>query len=227
MAVSLGRVMELKQEAVAVHEAAVPRPMPQGPGELRLEALRFAHDGRQGAVLDNVDACLPGGLKVAISGASGVGKSTLIDLLQRFYDPDDGRILLDGVDLRELDLAAVRQRIAVVSQDIVLLLLTDGALFHLQSVTAYALMGKISPVTFSVASTVKHALSIWLSIIVFGNKITSLSAIGTILVTLGVLLYNKARQYQQETMQSLVTATSRNPEDDTEPLVPQDSRQHH
>ncbi|WP_176511818.1 ABC transporter ATP-binding protein [Pseudomonas faucium] len=120
MAVSLGRVMELKQEAVAVHEAAVPRPMPQGPGELRLEALRFAHDGRQGAVLDNVDACLPGGLKVAISGASGVGKSTLIDLLQRFYDPDGGRILLDGVDLRELDLAAVRQRIAVVSQDIVL-----------------------------------------------------------------------------------------------------------
>ncbi|XP_031235632.1 solute carrier family 35 member E2A isoform X2 [Mastomys coucha] len=113
------------------------------------------------------------------------------------------------------------------SQDIVLLLLTDGALFHLQSVTAYALMGKISPVTFSVASTVKHALSIWLSIIVFGNKITSLSAIGTILVTVGVLLYNKARQYQQETMQSLVTATSRSPGDDTDPLVPQDSRQHH
>ncbi|XP_041508687.1 solute carrier family 35 member E2A [Microtus oregoni] len=113
------------------------------------------------------------------------------------------------------------------SQDIVLLLLTDGALFHLQSVTAYALMGKISPVTFSVASTVKHALSIWLSIIVFGNKITSLSAIGTVLVTVGVLLYNKARQYQQETMQSLATASSRGSEDDTEPLVPQDSRQHH
>ncbi|CAM3387962.1 ABC transporter ATP-binding protein [Pseudomonas plecoglossicida] len=120
MAVSLGRVMELKQEAVAVHEAAEPCPMPQGPGELRLEGVRFAHDGRQGAVLDGVDACLPAGLKVAISGASGVGKSTLIDLLQRFYDPDAGRILLDGADLRELDLAAVRQRIAVVSQDIVL-----------------------------------------------------------------------------------------------------------
>lgn len=79
----------------------------------------------------------------------------------------------------------------------------------------------------SVASTVKHALSIWLSIIVFGNKITSLSAIGTILVTVGVLLYNKARQYQQETMQSMVTATSRGSEDNTEPLVPQDSRHHH
>lgn len=120
MAVSLGRVMELKQEAVAVRPAANPLPMPDGPGELRLEGVSFAHEGRQGAVLNNVQVCVPGGLKVAISGASGVGKSTLIDLLQRFYDPDAGRILLDGTDLRELDLAALRRRIAVVSQDIVL-----------------------------------------------------------------------------------------------------------
>ena len=120
MAVSLGRVMELKQEAVAVHQTANPQPIPDGPGELHLEALSFAHEGRQGAVLNNVQVSIPGGLKVAISGASGVGKSTLIDLLQRFYDPDAGRILLDGVDLRDLDLAALRRRIAVVSQDIVL-----------------------------------------------------------------------------------------------------------
>ena len=120
MAVSLGRVMELKREAVAVRPAAHPQPMPDGPGELRLEALSFAHEGRQGAVLSNVQVCVPGGLKVAIRGASGVGKSTLIDLLQRFYDPDAGRILLDGIDLRDLDLAALRRRIAVVSQDIVL-----------------------------------------------------------------------------------------------------------
>ncbi|WP_406818939.1 ABC transporter ATP-binding protein [Pseudomonas sp. KnCO4] len=120
MAVSLGRVMELKQEAVTVRSPASPQPIPAGPGELRLEALSFAHAGRQGAVLNNVQLCVPGGLKVAISGASGVGKSTLIDLLQRFYDPDAGRILLDGTDLRELDLVALRRRIAVVSQDIVL-----------------------------------------------------------------------------------------------------------
>jgi len=120
MAVSLGRVMELKREALAVREADEPRPMPQGAGELRLEGVSFAHDGRQGVVLDQVRACLPGGAKIAISGASGVGKSTLIDLLQRFYDPDGGRILLDGVDLRELELQALRRRIAVVSQDIVL-----------------------------------------------------------------------------------------------------------
>ncbi|MEB3901896.1 ABC transporter ATP-binding protein/permease [Pseudomonas putida] len=120
MAVSLGRVMELKQARVAVCEADNPQPMPQGPGELRLEAVEFAHAGRQGAVLGKVDVRIPGGLKVAVSGASGVGKSTLIDLLQRFYDPDAGRILLDGIDLRELGLSALRRRIAVVSQDIVL-----------------------------------------------------------------------------------------------------------
>ncbi|CAK6440504.1 unnamed protein product [Pipistrellus nathusii] len=112
------------------------------------------------------------------------------------------------------------------TQDVLLLLLLDGVLFHLQSVTAYALMGRISPVTFSVASTVKHALSVWLSIIVFGNKITSLSAVGTILVMVGVLLYNKARQHQREAMQSLASA-SWTPEDGTEPLVPKDPRPHH
>jgi ATP-binding cassette subfamily B protein len=118
--VSLGRVMELKREPLGVRPAEAPRPIPDGPGELRLEGVHFAHDQRQGGVLRGVDAILPGGLKVAISGASGVGKSTLIDLLQRFYDPDAGHILLDGTDLRALDLHALRRRIAVVSQDIVL-----------------------------------------------------------------------------------------------------------
>uniref|UniRef100_A0A8C5PG36 Solute carrier family 35 member E2B n=1 Tax=Leptobrachium leishanense TaxID=445787 RepID=A0A8C5PG36_9ANUR len=99
--------------------------------------------------------------------------------------------------------------------DVIVLLLIDGILFHLQSVTAYALMGKISPVTFSVASTVKHALSIWLSIIVFGNKITSLSAIGTVFVIIGVMLYNKARQHQRETFRALSMQTSVEPSEQT------------
>ncbi|XP_075406194.1 solute carrier family 35 member E2B [Tenrec ecaudatus] len=113
------------------------------------------------------------------------------------------------------------------NQDVLLLLLMDGVLFHLQSVTAYALMGKISPVTFSVASTVKHALSIWLSIIIFGNKVTSLSAVGTVLVTIGVLLYNKAKQHQQEAMRSLAASPGRALEQDAEPLLPSEPRPHH
>ncbi|KAG2459362.1 solute carrier family 35 member E2B-like [Polypterus senegalus] len=95
------------------------------------------------------------------------------------------------------------------NQDIVLLLLFDGILFHLQSVTAYALMGRISPVTFSVASTVKHALSIWLSVIIFNNKITILSAVGTVFVIVGVMLYNKARQLQRDSFQDLTQSSNK------------------
>ncbi|SDI50030.1 ABC transporter ATP-binding protein [Pseudomonas panipatensis] len=119
MTVSLGRVMELRGERAEVQSPAVPRPMPTT-GELRLERLSFRHAGRNQPLLCELDACIPAGLKVALNGPSGAGKSTLIDLLQRFYDPHQGRILLDGVDLRDLDLFALRRRIAVVSQELVL-----------------------------------------------------------------------------------------------------------
>ncbi|WP_371228346.1 ABC transporter ATP-binding protein [Pseudomonas sp. QE6] len=119
MTVSLGRVMELRGEEASIASPVAPRPMPSV-GELRLENLHYTWSGRAQPVLQNVQAVIPAGLKVALSGPSGVGKSTLIDLLQRFYDPDQGRILLDGIDLRELDLHALRRRVAVVSQDIVL-----------------------------------------------------------------------------------------------------------
>ncbi|MCC6075381.1 ABC transporter ATP-binding protein [Pseudomonas sp. GCM10022188] len=120
MTVSLGRVMELRAEPSAIAAPVSPRPLPAGPGELRLEELWFRHEGRQDALMRGASTCLPGGTKVALSGPSGVGKSTLIDLLQRFHDPERGRILLDGVDLRELELGELRRAIAVVSQDIVL-----------------------------------------------------------------------------------------------------------
>ena len=120
MTVSLGRVMELKREPAQVSQPAQPRALPAGAGDLCFENLWFGHDERAQSVLRGINAQIPGGLKVAISGVSGVGKSTLLDLLQRFYDPDQGCIRLHGIDLRELDLLALRRRIAVVSQDIVL-----------------------------------------------------------------------------------------------------------
>ncbi|MNJ10582.1 putative multidrug export ATP-binding/permease protein [compost metagenome] len=118
MSVSLGRVMELRGELPEVTSPVQSQPMPSM-GDLQLQGVSFAHPGRP-ALLCEVQASIPHGCKVALSGASGVGKSTLIDLLQRFYDPQAGRILLGGVDLRELDLFELRRRVAVVSQDIVL-----------------------------------------------------------------------------------------------------------
>lgn len=118
MTVSLGRVMELRGEPATVTTPVAAQPMPAS-GELRFDNVHFSHPGRA-STLRGIEASIPHGLKVALSGGSGVGKSTLIDLLQRHHDPQSGRILLGGVDLRELDLYQLRQRIAVVSQDIVL-----------------------------------------------------------------------------------------------------------
>ena len=121
MSVSLGRVGELRQSPVAVVEPAQPLPLPTPlRGELRFEAVRFGYPGREGRVLDDVNVVLPAGRRVALSGASGAGKSTFFDLVLRHHDPDGGRILLDGVDLRDLALADLRRTIAVVSQEIVL-----------------------------------------------------------------------------------------------------------
>lgn len=118
MTVSLGRVMELRGEEPTVRSPETPRPLPDS-GELRFDNVHFSHPGRP-STLNGIEATIPYGLKVALSGGSGVGKSTLIDLLQRHHDPQSGRVLLGEVDLRELDLFELRRRIAVVSQDIVL-----------------------------------------------------------------------------------------------------------
>ncbi|ENN75918.1 hypothetical protein HUJ04_002909 [Dendroctonus ponderosae] len=76
----------------------------------------------------------------------------------------------------------------------------NGILFHFQSITAYVLMDYISPVTHSVANTAKRAFLIWMSIFMFDNPITPLSGLGTITVIVGVLLYIKARQYDEKVM---------------------------
>uniref|UniRef100_A0A8C4Z7M5 Sugar phosphate transporter domain-containing protein n=2 Tax=Gadus morhua TaxID=8049 RepID=A0A8C4Z7M5_GADMO len=125
----------------------------------------------------------------------------------QFYTSAAAVIMLIPAWVFLLDIPVIGKngRSLVWSQDVVLLLLFDGVLFHLQSVSAYALMGRISPVTFSVASTVKHALSVWLSIIVFSNHITLLGAAGSVLVLLGVLLYNRARQAQRRALRAMAS----------------------
>jgi ATP-binding cassette, subfamily B, bacterial len=120
--VSLDRVREITGEAPAVTPPADPQALPpEAAGAVAIEEVTFHYPGQADAVLRNVSATLPAGAKIAVIGASGAGKTTLIDLLQRHYDPQAGRILIDDVDLRALDLEALRRRVAVVAQDTVLL----------------------------------------------------------------------------------------------------------
>ena len=83
---------------------------------IRLRGVSFKY-GCRAPVLEDVDLRIPAGKIVAIVGESGSGKSTLLKLLMRFYDPTAGRILIDGVDLRDFELASLRARIGVVSQE--------------------------------------------------------------------------------------------------------------
>lgn len=120
--VSLDRVMAIMNEEPAVSASTNTRPLPVGAGgNIVLDGVSFAYESGSAPILHNLCAELPAGQKVGLVGASGVGKSTLIDLLHRHYDPDEGRILLDGIDLADLDPAELRRRIAVVAQDTVLL----------------------------------------------------------------------------------------------------------
>jgi subfamily B ATP-binding cassette protein MsbA len=88
-------------------------------GNVRLEGVFFTYDGIKSA-LDGVDLEVPGGKTVALVGPSGAGKTTILNLLPRFHDVTDGRIIVDGQDLRAVTMASLRARIALVSQDIVL-----------------------------------------------------------------------------------------------------------
>jgi subfamily B ATP-binding cassette protein MsbA len=97
-----------------------PRTMDHASGAIRFEDVSFAYSGGQMAVRDlNLD--IAPGKRVALVGRSGAGKSTVFNLLPRLYDPTAGRILFDGTDIREFTLASLRDQIAVVSQDSVLL----------------------------------------------------------------------------------------------------------
>ena len=90
---------------------------PETPGLLQLENIRFRYPGSNRLALEGFNLTVPAGQIAAVVGENGAGKSTLIKLLCRFYDPEAGQVLWDGVDLRHLELAALRRRITVLFQE--------------------------------------------------------------------------------------------------------------
>jgi ATP-binding cassette subfamily B protein len=95
------------------------RPVPSGPGEVRFEGVSFRYPGTDTMALRDVTLTIPAGRTLAVVGPNGAGKSTLVKLLCRLYEPAEGRILLDGVDLRDIDQASLWPQYGAMFQDFV------------------------------------------------------------------------------------------------------------
>ncbi|MGQ3549776.1 ABC transporter ATP-binding protein [Streptomyces rochei] len=114
--VSLGRIQELLREPTSTRAAEKPSEVTSLRGEIAFEDVRFAY-GDEEEALTGIDLRIPAGQTVAFVGETGAGKSTLVKLVARFYDPTGGRVTVDGQDLRDLDLTAYRHRLGVVPQE--------------------------------------------------------------------------------------------------------------
>jgi ABC-type multidrug transport system fused ATPase/permease subunit len=110
------RMLEVLEEPIAIADAPEAQPLPRAPHELRLEGVVFGYEPSR-PILRNLSLTIPPGKHVAIVGPSGSGKSTVVNLLLRFWDPQEGRVLYDGSDLRELEIASFRAQIGLVFQD--------------------------------------------------------------------------------------------------------------
>jgi len=113
---SAERAFSLLDEEPDVRERPNARPLSRAAGDVRFERVSFAYDGDR-RVLRDISVHIPTGTRLGVAGATGAGKTTLVSLLTRFYDPSEGRILLDGVDLREYRLADLRAQFAIVLQE--------------------------------------------------------------------------------------------------------------
>ena len=114
--VGLGRLRSLMRTPTATPPAADPVPVGELRGELELDRVAFAY-GTGKEVLHDVTLRVAAGETVALVGTTGAGKSTIVKLVARFYDPTAGAVRVDGVDLRDLDLAGYRRRLGVVPQE--------------------------------------------------------------------------------------------------------------
>ena len=111
------RVFEVLDAPVEIDSPPSPAPLKRARGAITFDNVSFRYGEEDSPALENVSFSVEPGQSVAILGATGAGKSTLLSLIPRFYDPTEGRVLLDGTDLRGYDLDAVRRNIGLVFQE--------------------------------------------------------------------------------------------------------------
>ena len=113
---ALDKIMDVMDEEPEVRDKPYARELSQIDGHVRFEDVRFGY-GAGPEVLHGIDLDVPAGTTVALVGHTGAGKSTIAKLLARFYDPREGRITIDGVDLRDVSQASLRRQLGVVPQE--------------------------------------------------------------------------------------------------------------
>jgi ABC-type multidrug transport system fused ATPase/permease subunit len=111
------RIFEVLDTEADVRDAPGATPVPAGDGAIRFEGVSFAYDPDGPPVLDGIDLDIPAGRAVAIIGPTGSGKTSLTQLIPRYYDATAGSVLVDGADVRGVRLDALRREVGVVSQD--------------------------------------------------------------------------------------------------------------
>jgi ABC-type multidrug transport system fused ATPase/permease subunit len=114
--VSVDRIQEILDREPAIMEVPEPKPVESLRGDVDVSGVRFAYDDGPQA-LDGIDLKIPGGSHVAIVGPPGAGRSTLAMLIRRFFDPAEGRIRVDGIDIREYRLDDYRRALALVPSE--------------------------------------------------------------------------------------------------------------
>jgi ATP-binding cassette subfamily B protein len=111
------RIFELLDRAPTLTSPAGAPPLPPGNGHVRFERVSMRYAAGSAAALHDVDLEIAAGQRVALVGATGSGKTTLAALIARLYDPTEGRVLIDGADLRDVDVGSVRRAIAITGDD--------------------------------------------------------------------------------------------------------------
>ena len=116
---SAERIFEILDTEPEIKESPQAREMPRIRGHIQFRNVSFGYDDKE-LVLKDINLDLRPGEKVALVGRSGVGKTTLVSLIPRFYDPKSGCIIIDGYDIRQMKLKSLRRQIGIVSQETVL-----------------------------------------------------------------------------------------------------------